>query len=605
MIRDAIDKNVKVVEASDASAGKTESKPAEGDSGKDVFWTVSGVEKDEVVTVTLTVEVLEGAAETGKVDNQAFVKVAIDNDGDGKVEDEEFDNELPTNEEENPVPSPKKEEVAPYKGTGVLGGVKVGDEITYRITYKNYKATAANVVIKDTLDKNVAFVSAPAETASDAGFAHEAGKPENGAVTWTIAKVPAGQEGTVSLTVRVLEGALVSNSGEGKVVNGDDETTTVKVGNDNVYAVNPVENPVPEEPTKVETANTQKDPAELDKTETGKAKEGGKDLDIYNGVKVGDQITYAISIRNYKGDGAAVVIRDALDKNVKVVEASDASAGKTESKPAKGDSGKDVFWTVSGVAKDAVVTVTLTVEVLEGAVAAGKVDNQAFVKIGIDNNGDGRIDDDEFDNELPTNEEENPVSKADKPKTHQIVIRKTFKGEKITDTNAKDITFTVTNAETGDKVGTYTLGKNFKKDSKGVYTAAITVPEGTYEVTESANNVSGLTCTVSYKVDSKSASDKAAVDLTKEASKTVEVTNTYAKITITPTVTCSPQNSGKWTGVYTYSGGSVTHTSSDSLKGAPKTGDDNNFALYLILLALAAVMCGGVVVVRKKKKKSE
>ena len=64
-------------------------------------------------------------------------------------------------EVENPVPEePEKKETEPYEGTGVLGTVKVGDEITYEISYKNYKDEAANVVIKDTLDKNVEFVSA-------------------------------------------------------------------------------------------------------------------------------------------------------------------------------------------------------------------------------------------------------------------------------------------------------------------------------------------------------------------------------------------------------------------------------------------------------------
>ena len=41
-------------------------------------------------------------------------------------------------------------------------------------------------------------------------------------VTWTLKDVEAGKEGTVTLTVKVLEGALESKGGEGKVVNGGD-----------------------------------------------------------------------------------------------------------------------------------------------------------------------------------------------------------------------------------------------------------------------------------------------------------------------------------------------------------------------------------------------
>ena len=55
----------------------------------------------------------------------------------------------------------------------------------------------------------------------------------------------------MTLTVKVLEGALV-DGGRQKVVNGGDNAT-VKVGNDSEYTLNEVENPVPEVPQKKET----------------------------------------------------------------------------------------------------------------------------------------------------------------------------------------------------------------------------------------------------------------------------------------------------------------------------------------------------------------
>ena len=61
--------------------------------------------------------------------------------------------------------------------------------------------------------------------------ADNGGKEADGVVTWTLKNVPAGKTGKVTLTVKVLEGALESNGGPGKVVNGG-ETATVKVGND-------------------------------------------------------------------------------------------------------------------------------------------------------------------------------------------------------------------------------------------------------------------------------------------------------------------------------------------------------------------------------------
>ena len=96
--------------------------------------------------------------------------------------------------------------------------------------------------------------------------------------------------------MKVLAGALESNGGEGKVVNGGDNTS-VKVGNDSEYTLNTVENPVPEEPEKKET-------------------EPYEGTGVLGAVKVGDEITYEISYKNYKAEAADVVIKDTLDPNV-------------------------------------------------------------------------------------------------------------------------------------------------------------------------------------------------------------------------------------------------------------------------------------------------
>ena len=241
--------------------------------------------------VTLTVKVLEGA----KKSNGGPGKVV--NGGDTTTVQVGNDTEYHVEEVENPVPEePHKQEVAPYEGTGELGGVQVGDEITYEITYRNYKSVAADVTIKDTLDKNVEFVSA-----SNGGTVRRG----RHTVTWTLTDVPAGKEGKVTLTVKVLETAQQSNGGPGKVVNGG-ETTTVQVGNDTEYHVEEVENPVPEEPHKKEILPY----------------EGIGEL---GGVKVGDEITYEISYKNYKSVAADVTIKDKLDANVEFVSASDGA----------------------------------------------------------------------------------------------------------------------------------------------------------------------------------------------------------------------------------------------------------------------------------------
>ena len=337
VITDILDKNVEFVSASDDGAVKDGI----------VTWTLKGVAAGYASYVDLTVVVKDSAVIAnggpGKVDNQASAKVGVNN---------VFDEELWTNEEENPVPEPPhKKEVTPYEGTGVLGAVKVGDEITYEISYRNYKDSAADVVIKDTLDKNVEFVRASA-----------GGKLQGGVVTWTVQNVAAGKSGKVTLTVKVLEGALESNKGPGKVVNGGDNAT-VKIGNDKEFTLEVVENPVPEEPHKKETAPY----------------EGNG---LLGAVNVGDEITYEISYKNYKAEAADVVIKDTLDKNVEFVAASDGGV----------NTNGVVTWTIKGVAAGKEGKVALTVKVLEGALESkkgpGKVVNggdNATVKVGNDN----------------------------------------------------------------------------------------------------------------------------------------------------------------------------------------------------------------------------
>ena len=294
-------------------------------------------------------KVLEGALESnggpGKVVNggeTATVKVGNDN-------------EFTLETVENPVTGkeePHKREITPYEGNGVLGAVAVGDEITYEISYRNYKTESATVIIRDKLDKNAAFVS------SDNG-----GALADGVVTWTLADVPAGKAGTVRLTVKVLPGALASNGGPGKVVNGG-ETATVKIGNDDEYTLETVENPVDQGPHKMEISPYK----------------GNGDL---GGVSVGDDITYRITYTNYKPEAADVVIRDKLDPNVSYVHASRGGVYDPET--------HTVTWTIAGVPAGKTDYVTLIVRVKQSALVShegpGRVVNggeTATVKVGND-----------------------------------------------------------------------------------------------------------------------------------------------------------------------------------------------------------------------------
>ena len=278
-----------------------------------VTWNFSDVEAGAEGTVEVTVTVLEAASGKTVVNGGDTTTVQVGNDNKQKL-----------NTVENPVPDvPVKQESAPYKGNGTLGAVQVGDEITYTISYKNYKSEKATITIKDTLDKNVRFVKA-----SDGGALAD------GVVLWTIPDVEPGTSGTVTLKVEVLESALESKNGPGKVVN-DGDKASVQVGNDHEFKLNTVENPVPENPSKSETAPYQG---------TG----------TLGAVKVGDEITYQISYKNYKAEAANVVIKDTLDPNVAFVSADNdgacvAADGRTPVTGPASEGGGTVTWNIASV----------------------------------------------------------------------------------------------------------------------------------------------------------------------------------------------------------------------------------------------------------------
>ena len=347
-ITDKLDPNVEFVSASDNGEYKNGS----------VIWKLD-VKRGESGKVTLTVRVKESALKSKKGPGEVV------NNGETATVQVDEDKPITLKTVKNPVAEkPTMQETKPYTGTGVLGAVKVGDSITYEISYHNYKSENATIVIKDTLDPNLKF-----EKASNSGTNVE------GVVTWTLKDVKAGGKGKVTLTVKVLDGALASKGGPGKVVNN---TWSIKVGDDEEmkFKLDTIENPVPEPPVKKETNPY---------VGTG----------VLETVNVDDEVTYEISYKNYKAEEATVVITDKLDKNVEFVSADNNGEHKDGT----------VTWTLTNVAAGAEGKVTLTVKVKESAKKAKKITNKASVKVGEDK-------------EFTTEEVTNPVSnKTTAPET--------------------------------------------------------------------------------------------------------------------------------------------------------------------------------------------
>lgn len=121
---------------------------------------------------------------------------------------------------------PKKSESDAQDSTG--SGVALGDELTYTIGYKNTEGAPATVTITDTVPAGTEFMEFVGDH-KDAGS-----KDNDGNLTWTLADVPAGQEGTVQFKVRVTEGAFKSGGASGNISN----QASVAVGNNPAVKTN-------------------------------------------------------------------------------------------------------------------------------------------------------------------------------------------------------------------------------------------------------------------------------------------------------------------------------------------------------------------------------
>ena len=121
---------------------------------------------------------------------------------------------------------PKKSESDAQDSTGT--GVALGDELTYTIGYKNTENKQATVTVSDAVPAGTKFV----EFAGD--HADVASKDNDGNLTWTLADVPAGEEGTVQFKVRVTEDAFKSGGASGDISN----QASVAVGNNPAVKTN-------------------------------------------------------------------------------------------------------------------------------------------------------------------------------------------------------------------------------------------------------------------------------------------------------------------------------------------------------------------------------
>ncbi len=183
-------------------------------SGQLLIWNLGEQPAGSHGLVRVRVKITEDAVKdaqgaVGIVENKATVTV---------------DNKSYTGTTTNYVP--KKSESDAQDSTG--SGVALGDELTYTIGYKNTEGAPATVTITDTVPAGTEFVEF-------AGDHKDAGSKDNdGNLTWALADVPAGKEGTVQFKVRVTEDAFKSGGASGNISN----QASVTVGNNPAVKTN-------------------------------------------------------------------------------------------------------------------------------------------------------------------------------------------------------------------------------------------------------------------------------------------------------------------------------------------------------------------------------
>lgn len=222
--------------------------------------------------------------------------------------------------------------------------VGVGDTLVYTIDWvnnavdKNGVPVEADIVVVDKIPHGTEFVSASKD-----------GVHSNGSVTWNLGKQPAGASGTVTLTVRVTDDAVVAGSVENQA--------SIQIGGNRV-TTNATETFVP---GKSETTHP-------------------------DSVKPGETVlTYQIKFHNTDGANAKATVVDNLGEGLEYQAGSACVNGEPVEPAVDGSSatGTTLTWNLSGLTADQDVVITFDVKV--AAQGPTTVENQATVNGHVSN----------------------------------------------------------------------------------------------------------------------------------------------------------------------------------------------------------------------------
>lgn len=189
-------------------------------SGQSLTWNLGVQPAGSYGSVRVRVKISEDAVKgaqgaVGTVNNAATITVG---------------NKSYTGTTTNYVPKKTESDAQDSKGSGV----KLGDELTYTIGYKNTENKPAKVMVSDAVPTGTEFVEFTGDH-KDVGS-----KDRDGNLTWTLTDVPAGEEGAVQFKVRVTEDAFKSGGASDDISN----QASVTVGNNPAVKTNTTDDEV-------------------------------------------------------------------------------------------------------------------------------------------------------------------------------------------------------------------------------------------------------------------------------------------------------------------------------------------------------------------------
>ena len=225
--------------------------------------------------------------------------------------------------------------------------VKVGDTITYKITYTNVSQTDSKMVtITDKISKGLEYVNGSSTLGNPTKTTNADGS------TTLVWNVELAKDTTAEMTYS----AKVTNSADVLVNNG----VTVKVGTD-TYTPDPLKNPIPKKEYAADTPTGANGSA----------------------VKKDNIIKYSITYANPKKEAQKIIVTDIISKGLTYVDGSAMIGGVavTPTKTSNADGSTTLVWTRNAVGAGLTEVLTYQTKVTGTTL---QVKNKATVKYELD-----------------------------------------------------------------------------------------------------------------------------------------------------------------------------------------------------------------------------